>query len=118
MNYPFYPYQNQQVQLPPQMQSGFVTVPTEQDALRYPIAPGNSITFKIESQPVMIEKTMGFSQLDSPKIKRFKLVEENVETMPAPEVEYALKSDLLKLAEEVEALKAPKRRKKEEVEDE
>ena len=114
MNYPFYPYQNQPVQ---QMQSGFVTVPTEQDALRYPIALGNSITFKIENQPVVIEKTMGFSQLDSPKIKRYKLVEEEVEAAPAAEVEYALKSDLLKLAEEVEALK-PKRRKKEEVDDE
>ena len=91
--------------MPQTMQSGFVTVPTEQDALRYPIAPGNSITFKIESQPVMIEKTMGFSQLDSPRIKRFKLVEEDVATQTG-EPTYALKADLERLVEQVDELKA------------
>ena len=57
-------------------QTGFVVVGTEEEALRYPIAPGNSITFKVENQPVILEKIMGFSQLDSPQVRRYRIVEE------------------------------------------
>ena len=93
MNIPYYnPYQPQQAQQM-QPQTGFVTVHTEDEALRYPIAPGNSITFKIEGQPVIIEKSMGFSQLDSPKIERFKLVKEDAPVEKEPP-KYALAEDL------------------------
>ena len=103
MNIPYYnPYQpniqQPSIPQPVQPQAGFVTVHSEDEALRYPIAPGNSITFKVEGQPVIIEKTMGFSQLESPKVERFKLVKEDA---PA-EVEqpkYAL-------AEDVESIRA------------
>ena len=102
MNSPFYnPYQFQQpIQQPmPQMQNaqqvqtGFVTVPTEEEALRYPIAPGNSIIFKVEGKPVIIEKSMGFSQFESPKVEKYKLEKEEAPTeSEAPK--YALADDL------------------------
>lgn len=72
---------------PPQ---GIITLPSEQDALRYPIAPGNSLMFKIENQPLIIEKTMGLSQLDTPQVKYIDLVPRAVEKKP----EYATKADL------------------------
>lgn len=106
MNSPYYnPYQFQQpiqqqmpqMQNAQQVQTGFVTVPTEEEALRYPIAPGNSIIFKIEGKPVIIEKSMGFSQFESPKVEKYKLEKEEAPTEnEAPK--YAL-------AEELESMK-------------
>lgn len=52
---------NQQIQ-----NGGFVSAPSMDYARSYPVAPGNSVTFKIESQPYICTKTLGFSQLDQP----------------------------------------------------
>lgn len=57
---------------------GFMPAPNEVYALNYPVAPGNSMTFKIEGKPIVIEKSMGFSQLESPKIDRYRLVKETL----------------------------------------
>ena len=103
MQYPYYPYQIQNAQ-PQQAQNGIVTLHSEDEALRYPVAPGNSMTFKIEGQPIVIEKTMGLSQLDSPRIERFRLVKED-----APDIkptEYALAEDVKRLESELEELRA------------
>lgn len=68
-----------QMQTQQQMQNGgFMPAPNETYAINYPIAPGNSITFKIEGKPIVIEKSMGFSQLESPKVDRYRLVKENI----------------------------------------
>lgn len=87
-NYPnyYYPNQNLQQNIQPQMQtqinqnqsiqSGFVSVRNEEDARNYPVAPGNSITFMSETEPYVYTKTMGFNQLDRPSFKKYKLVEE------------------------------------------
>lgn len=122
MNYPyqFSPQYQQFPQISQAPQNSIVAVHTEDEAQRYPIAPGNSIMFKIENQPVIIEKIMGFSQLESPQIRRYRLIEED----PQPQVvvaEYALKTDLAKIEEEIAALREmlPKRPvKKKEAEDE
>ena len=131
MPYPYFQYpfiggfQNpQNVQQGTQsIQSGFITVPTEDEALRYPVAPGNSMTFKVENQPIVIEKTMGTSQLDSPRIERFRLVKEDAPvTQEKPAVAYALAEDVERLAEEIDRIKTAlsKRpaKKKEDNEDE
>ena len=82
----FNPYiqQPQQFYQPPQQQNiqtnGFVSVRTENEAFNYPVAPGNCVTFKLEGQPIVFEKSMGFSQLEAPKIKKYKLVEEDMST--------------------------------------
>lgn len=89
--YPYgysYPqYSNYQMQQPqqsqPQMQmqiqnGGFVSVRNETEARNYPIAIGTSITFKDENSPYVYTKTMGFSQLESPRFDKYRLVKEEV----------------------------------------
>lgn len=83
MPYPYaqYPMQVQQAQ-PQQSQqlqnAGFILVPAEEDAYRYPVALGKCMTFKVENEPIVIEKSMSFSQLDTPRIDRYRLVREDV----------------------------------------
>lgn len=72
------PTQTQQIQ-----NGGFVVARSENEVVNYPVAPGNCITFKIEGQPVVMEKSMGFSQLEAPHIKRFRLVEEDIPKKPS-----------------------------------
>lgn len=64
----------------PQIQDGgFVTIPNADMVYSYPVAMGKCVTFKVEGKPIIIEKSMGFSQLDSPKIERYRLVKEESE---------------------------------------
>ena len=70
-------------QTQPQIQNnGFISVPSEEVARNYPVAPGNSVTFKNENAPYVYTKTMGFSQLDRPSFEKYKLVKEDVEEVP------------------------------------
>lgn len=81
-NYPQQPQPQPQPQpqMQPQIQNGgLVFAPSEAYARNYSVAPGNSVLFKDESAPYMYSKTMGFSQLDQPIFKRFRLVEEESE---------------------------------------
>lgn len=84
-----YPQQAQQAQPQPQPQiqppqpqiqnGGLVSVHNENEARNYPIAIGTSITFKDENAPYVYTKTMGFSQLESPKFDKYRLVKEETE---------------------------------------
>lgn len=111
-NYPYTPTQNFPQPSPVVQQgSAFMLVPNEEIVYNYPVAPGNCITFKIEGKPIVMEKSMGFSQLESPKIKRFRLVEEDVEATPTN------KTELQEVWDAINELKAriestPTRRKK------
>ena len=80
----YYPMQNQPqmnvAPTQPQIQNnGFISVPSEEVARNYPVAPGNSVTVKNENAPYVYTKTMGFSQLDRPSFEKYKLVKEDVE---------------------------------------
>lgn len=109
--------QAQQMQQPTIQQSGLVLIPSEQDARNYPVAPGNSITFKDENAPYCYVKTMGFNQLDRPTFERYRLVKEDapVTAQNAPtsadsaegskDTAYALKSDLGAIWSEIDAIK-------------
>lgn len=66
-------YQQNQQQI---QNGGFMVVPSEDMARTYPVAPGNCVTFKIEGKPIVMEKSMGFSQLEAPRIDRYRLVRE------------------------------------------
>lgn len=69
--------QNYQQQNQQQIQNGgFMVVPSEDMARTYPVAPGNCVTFKIEGKPIVMEKSMGFSQLEAPRIDRYRLIRE------------------------------------------
>ena len=83
---PMYQNYNNPYQMNPQIMNqasqfqiqngGFISVASEEDARRYPVAPGNSVTFKNENAPYVYTKTMGFSQLDRPLFEKFRLVKE------------------------------------------
>ena len=69
----------------PQIQNGgFVSVRNETEARNYPVALGNSVTFKDETAPYIYTKTMGFSQLDVPRFDKYKLVKESTEESSKP----------------------------------
>ena len=81
--YPVYPAQMNVPQAPaPQpvqqqiQNGGFLSVPSEDIVKSYPVAPGNCVTFKIEGQPIVMEKSMGFSQLDKPVFEKYRLIKE------------------------------------------
>lgn len=108
-NFYQYPYQYQQ---PQQIQSGgFVSVRSIEEAYNYPVAPGNSITFKDENSPYVYTKTKGFSPLEQPVFERYRLVKEedaprtapiaNNQPKSAPNYDEQIKS----LREDMEALK-------------
>lgn len=98
-------------QQPQQIQNGgFVSVRSAQEAFNYPVALGNSVTFKDETAPYIYVKTRGFSQLEEPVFEQFQLVKvDNSQKMAEPEqitsTEYALKSDLSALQQEIDLLK-------------
>lgn len=71
----------QQFQQQPQQESrqdhyGFISVNNEQQARNWPIAPGNSLTFKDESSPYIYTKTMGLSQFETPIFEKYRLTKE------------------------------------------
>ena len=112
----FSPYGNyqqyQQYQQAPQtiQNGGFVSVRSAQEAFNYPVALGNSVTFKDETAPYIYVKTRGFSQLEEPVFEQFQLVKVDnsqkvAESAQITSTEYALKSDLLAFQQEIDLLK-------------
>lgn len=116
------PMQNQQSnqnqpsnQSLPIRKAGFIMVRSEEEAYNYPVELGNCVTFKVENEPIVIEKSMSYSQLENPKIDRYRLVREDIvappaivdsgavekETFPTDE----LKDELVAIRHEIEGLK-------------
>lgn len=105
----------QNIQSSPQIQNGgFVMVKDINEAMNYPVAPGNSVTFKNENLPYIYTKTLGFSQLDNPIFEKFRLVkevdeqiEEVIDTKEnnVPFVEYVTKEEADNLRTEINILK-------------
>ena len=84
MAYPYYPnnytygFPQAQQQIQPQIQNGgFVRVANEEEARKYPVAAGYSVTFIDESAEHCYTKTAGFSQLDQPVFVKYRLIREN-----------------------------------------
>ena len=93
---------------------GFVPAPSEDFARNYPVAPGTSVSFRDENLPYVYTKTMGYSPLDHPVFEKFRLVKEDQEQSVEPTAtpQYALKSDMDALCEEVKALRNELNRRK------
>lgn len=95
-------------QTPPstqQMQSSFVSVRSESEARNYPVAYGNSVTFKDENAPYIYTKTMGFSQLDRPTFDKYKLVKESPQDVPETSEKPKYDNDVVeKLQDEIKAI--------------
>lgn len=83
-----------QAQTQPQIQNGgFFPVNSENEARNYPVAPGNSVTFKDENLPYIYVKTMGFSQLDRPVFEKFKLIKEEDVISQTPQQDMEIKPE-------------------------
>ena len=69
---------HQQQPAPQQIRSGgIVSVANEDEARRYPVAPGYTVTMRDENGPYLYEKTMGYSQLDQPIFRKARIVFED-----------------------------------------
>ena len=115
----YYPYQYpyQQAYQPNYQQSnqiqntGLVSVRSVEEAYNYPVAPGNSITFKDETQPFVYTKTKGFSPLEQPVFEKYRLVKveetQNVtqNQSKTPEAGFDGEKQINLLWQEVNALK-------------
>lgn len=109
-------YQGNMQQQPQQIQNGgFISVHNIQEAINYPVAPGNSVTFKDENSPYIYVKTKGFSQLEEPIFKKFRLIEES-DTQPQESTttvteqavnyaDFAKQAEITALWGEIDALK-------------
>ena len=118
-NYPyqFYPTQSNayptqmnvgptQSTQPTQIQNGgFVSVASEEMVASYPVAPGNCVTFKVEGQPIVLEKSMGFSQLESPRIEKYRLVKEETPEDHKQSEADSIRAELKKIWSEINAIK-------------
>ena len=113
-SYQQYQAPNYQIATQPQpmqiQNGGFVSVRSVQEAFNYPVALGNSVTFKDETAPYIYVKTRGFSQLEEPVFEQFQLVkvdntQKAAEQTQSTNTEYALKSDLSALQDEIDLLK-------------
>ena len=109
-NYNPYLMQNQYGQnLPTQPQSPFISVRSEAEARNYPVAYGNSVTFKDENSPYVYCKTV-FSQFDKPMFEKYRLVkEDSKEDVPRENYSKELEIQIEALWKEIESLKEKKR---------
>ena len=74
-------YTPQQQPVQQQIRSGgIVSVANEDEARRYPVAPGYTVTMRDENGPYLYEKTMGYSQLDQPIFRKARIVFEDDHT--------------------------------------
>ena len=118
MAYPYYPnyYQPTQImpaQNSPSSRNDFIVVRSEDEARSYPVAFGNTVTFKDENEPYIYTKTMGMSQMDRPVFEKYKLVKETAPVAPQTasasksdnEVVEKLKSEIDAIWREIEAIK-------------
>ena len=117
MPYPFYnqPMMQQPVQNMPQ-NNGFIMVRNEMEARNYPVAFGNSVTFKDESAPFVYTKTMGYSQMQPPVFEKYRLVKEEVkEEKPNDGISLIdeLKQEIMDIWAEIDIIKGDKNIKKE-----
>lgn len=71
-------YSGQQQAVQQQIRSGgIVSVASEDEARRYPVAPGYTVTMRDENGPYLYEKTMNYSQLDQPIFRKARIVFED-----------------------------------------
>ena len=109
---PVQPQAQQQIQ-----NGGIVSVRNRVEAQNYPVAPGNSVTFKDETAPYVYTKTMGYSQLDRPVFEIYRLVKEDnaAETASAENnvdlSGYVTKAEFAAILSRLEALEQEKNEK-------
>lgn len=89
----------------PQIQNSFVTVRSEAEAMNYPVAFGNSVIFKNETEPYIYTKTMGFSPTDKPVFERYKRDIEEIKEEPENDYIGDIKGEIASIWKEIESIK-------------
>ena len=108
-------YQNPQMPMPRTFMNTqetiFIPVHSDMEVVNHLVAPGNTVYFKHETEPRIYIKSMGLSQFDTPKMTRYKLVEEPMETgenVPTKEEKdepkYVLYEELKSTLDEIDRL--------------
>lgn len=112
--------QNQQMMAERNSQSQgtvFTPVHSDNEVLNSPVAPGNTIYFKHETEPYIYTKSMGMSQFEVPQTKKYKLEEVemtngaiNVPTEPTnqpkqTQPKYLLEDDIQPILDELKQCK-------------
>ena len=99
-------YQNPMIQQ--QSQNYYIGIGSEAEARNYPVAYGNSVTFKDENAPFLYTKT-ALSQMEPPIFKKYRLVDETPQN--APQIsrgmdlsDYVTKAEFEALQKELKAL--------------
>ena len=114
INYPYgygmnyNPYLANTIQQQPQQnQQGIISLPTEDEAINYPVAPGNNLIIFIEGTRIVYEK-IGASQFDKPVIKRYELVDRPVDTASVAQTapQYVLAADFEAFKARIESMLA------------
>ena len=93
----------------------FIPVHSDLEVINHPVAPGNSVYFKHETEPKIYIKSMGLSQFDTPKVIKYRLEEESLvvnanttdnsaETKPKEQPKYVLFDDLKPTFDEIDRL--------------
>lgn len=96
----------QQQPAPQQIRSGgIVSVANEDEARRYPVAPGYTVTMRDENGPYLYEKTMGYSQLDQPIFRKARIVFEDDAKIPEKPAEPAEPPKIYAELKQLEALR-------------
>lgn len=104
---------NMNMQNNPIQDNIIVSVPNEQDARGYLVAPGHSVIFKDENKPMVFYTKTAISQFEPPIFKIFDMVERTQETpVNAPQNDkpmdlstFVTKDEFGALQKELQALK-------------
>jgi len=100
--------QQQVMQQPVIQNGGVLAVKTRDEAFNFPVAYGTSVMFKLENQPFIFVKTVGFSQLEQPRFDTYKKVEEGEEenSNNSESSKYdEIKDEISNLREQIDILK-------------
>ena len=85
----------------PAVQDNFIISAPNMDYVNnYPLVPGSSVLFKLENEPVIVEKTRGYSQMDAPVVSVYRLEKET----PKEETIYVTKKDFDELKKYVDVI--------------
>lgn len=90
-------FQQQQHQQAP----AIVSVRSEQEVFNFPVGYGETVVFKHENEPFVYVKAMGFSQLDPPKMEKYRRVDEGEQI-----TQYVNRNELDELRKKIEALES------------
>ncbi len=89
---------------------GLISVSNEAEAFNYPVAHGNSVTFRNDNEPFVYIKSVGFSPLDRPIFEKYKKEEvETVNNKPVMDenpIFDELRAEITTLKTELDTLKA------------